>query len=224
MNLYARHIPLLGKEGIKKLKNSSVLIAGIGGLGTVVADILVRTGIGELHIVDYGEVDLPDLNRQILYYKDDLGKKKVYAAKQKLKWIREDVVIKTYTDYIDENFKLPERVRVIVDCLDSFKAKFAVDKIAVKYNIPLVHAGLNGFFGQITTIVPGETARLCEILHGVEKENKKIIPVLGSVSTLLGAIQALEVVKLLCGKGNTLKGKLLIVDLLDMSFETVELR
>jgi len=223
MNLYARHIPLLGREGIKKLKNSSVLIAGLGGLGTVVADILVRTGIGKLHIVDHGEVDLPDLNRQILYFKDDLGKKKVYAAKQRLKSIREDVVIKTYADYIDENFKFPENVQVIVDCLDNFRSKFAVDEIAVKYNIPLVHAGLYGFFGQITTVVPGETPRLCEILNGAE-EKKEVIPVLGSVSTLFGAIQALEVVKLLCDKGNTLKGKLLIVDLLDMSFEIVDLK
>ncbi len=219
--IFARHLPLIGEEGLRRLLNSTVLVAGAGGLGTVVLQILVRSGIGKLYIVDHGIVDEPDLNRQILYSREHLGKSKVEVASEQLRKIR-DLEIITLKETVDENFKIPEEVNIVVDCLDNFLGKFILNELSVKAKKPFVHAGISGFYGQITTIIPGETLNLKDMLRNVPLEKSGGLPVIATAPFILGTLEANEVIKFLTGKGALLKNKILVVDLLYNDFQTIE--
>ena len=219
--IFARHLPLIGEEGLRRLLNSTVLVAGAGGLGTVVLQILVRSGIGKLYIVDHGIVDEPDLNRQILYSREHLGKSKVEVAYEQLRKIR-DLEIITLKETVDENFKIPEEVNIVVDCLDNFLGKFILNELSVKAKKPFVHAGISGFYGQITTIIPGETLNLKDMLRNVPLEKSGGLPVIATAPFILGTLEANEVIKFLTGKGALLKNKILVVDLLYNDFQTIE--
>uniref|UniRef100_A0A7V4E550 HesA/MoeB/ThiF family protein n=1 Tax=candidate division WOR-3 bacterium TaxID=2052148 RepID=A0A7V4E550_UNCW3 len=219
--IFARHLPLIGEEGLRRLLNSTVLVAGAGGLGTVVLQILVRSGIGKLYIVDHGIVDEPDLNRQILYSREHLGKSKVEVASEQLRKIR-DLEIITLKETVDENFKIPEEVNIVVDCLDNFLGKFILNELSVKAKKPFVHAGISGFYGQITTIIPGETLNLKDMLRNVPLEKSRGLPVIATAPFILGTLEANEVIKFLTGKGALLKNKILVVDLLYNDFQTIE--
>ncbi len=220
-SFFERQIPVIGDKCQNKLKDSTVLVAGVGGIGTSVSELLVRYGVGKLYLTDNGIVDEPDLNRQILYTADDLGKKKVFVAREKLlKITRETEIIANYTE-IDENFIIPPDIDIAVDCLDNFKTRYLLDDILAKESIPLVHAGIESFFIQLTTIDRKKIKKLKDVFpNAIDKKN---IPVLSSTASVAGAIEALEVIKVLCGMEENLSGKLLIIDLKDYEFEIIRL-
>ncbi len=220
--IFARHLPLLGEEGINRLLNSKVLVAGAGGLGTVVLQILVRTGVGKIYIVDHGILDEPDLNRQILYTRRDIGRVKVEVAVQRLKEIRNVELVGMNTT-IDEKFEIPDDTDLVIDCLDNFYGKFLLNDLALKKKKPFIHAGISGFYGQVTTIIPGVTLSLRDMLRGALVENKGGLPVIATASFVLGTIEASEAIKYLTGKGPVLKNRILVVDLLYNDFQTIEI-
>ena len=219
--IFTRHLPLIGEDGLKKLLNSTVLVAGAGGLGTVVLQILVRSGVGKIYVIDHGIVDEPDLNRQILYNRTHLGKAKVEVVSEELRKIR-DVEIIPRRETIDEHFKIPDEVDIVVDCLDNFYGKFLLNDLCVIANKPFVHAGISGFYGQITIVIPGETLNLREMMRNVPLEKTGGLPVIATAPFILGTLEANEVIKFLTGKGVLLKNKILVVDLLYNDFQTVE--
>jgi len=219
--IFTRHLPLIGEDGLKKLLNSTVLVAGAGGLGTVVLQILVRSGVGKIYVIDHGIVDEPDLNRQILYNRTHLGKAKVEVVSEELRKIR-DVEIIPQRETIDENFKIPDEVDIVVDCLDNFYGKFLLNDLCVIANKPFVHAGISGFYGQVTIVIPGETLNLREMMRNIPLEKTGGLPVIATAPFILGTLEANEVVKFLTGKGVLLKNKILVVDLLNNDFQTVE--
>ena len=219
--IFTRHLPLIGEDGLKKLLNSTVLVAGAGGLGTVVLQILVRSGVGKIYLIDHGIVDEPDLNRQILYNRTHLGKAKVEVVSEELRKIR-DVEIIPQRETIDENFKIPDEVDIVVDCLDNFYGKFLLNDLCVIANKPFVHAGISGFYGQVTIVIPGETLNLKEMMRNVPLEKTGGLPVIATAPFILGTLEANEVIKFLTGKGVLLKNKILVVDLLYNDFQTVE--
>jgi molybdopterin/thiamine biosynthesis adenylyltransferase len=219
--IFTRHLPLIGEDGLKKLLNSTVLVAGAGGLGTVVLQILVRSGVGKIYVIDHGIVDEPDLNRQILYNRAHLGKAKVEVVSEELRKIR-DVEIIPQRETIDENFKIPDEVDIVVDCLDNFYGKFLLNDLCVIANKPFVHAGISGFYGQITIVIPGETLNLREMMRNIPLEKTGGLPVIATAPFILGTLEANEVIKFLTGKGVLLKNKILVVDLLNNDFQTVE--
>jgi molybdopterin/thiamine biosynthesis adenylyltransferase len=219
--IFTRHLPLIGEDGLKKLLNSTVLVAGAGGLGTVVLQILVRSGVGKIYVIDHGIVDEPDLNRQILYNRTHLGKAKVEVVSEELRKIR-DVEIIPQRETIDENFKIPDEVDIVVDCLDNFYGKFLLNDLCVIANKPFVHAGISGFYGQITIVIPGETFNLREMMRNIPLEKTGGLPVIATAPFILGTLEANEVIKFLTGKGVLLKNKILVVDLLNNDFQTVE--
>ncbi len=220
--VFSRQTPLWGEEGEERLRKTCVLIAGAGGLGTAVAEALVRLGIGTLYLVDSGKIDLPDLNRQILYAKKDIGKPKVEVAREKLFSYGLCSKIIALSTKIDEGFELPSEVEIVVDALDNWKSRFFLEEACEKKGIPFVHAGLNGDFGQLTTILPGSTKRLREIFAGAATPSSPI-PAHAPICMVLAGIQAMEVVKLILKRGEPLLNKLLMVDLLNFSFEIIEL-
>ncbi len=220
---------LSGKEDFQEiLQKKRVLIAGAGGLGCAVAEGLARLGIGKIFIIDKGKVDLPDLNRQIFYGFKDLGKKKAELSEMFLRKIGFGEIlgqkIKGFSKEISENFEFEEKVDLVIDALDNWKARAFLDEFCEKKEIPLVHGGLNSFFGQITTIYPGKTKRLREIFKRL-KDEEGIIPAFSGICFVVAGLQVVEALKLLTGSlENALLNRLLLVDLLNYSFEIIQLR
>jgi len=153
MNLerYKRQILMddFGEPGQKKLLDATVTVVGVGGLGTVVSQYLAAAGVGNLKLVDYQEVELSNLNRQILHFEKDIGIKKVNSAKEKLESINSDINIEIYPEKVNETHI--KNSDVIVDCLDNFEARYLLNKFSNKYKIPLVHGAIEDLRGQVTT-------------------------------------------------------------------------
>jgi molybdopterin/thiamine biosynthesis adenylyltransferase len=223
---YDRQIMIFGKEGQERLKNSKVAVVGVGGLGSPVAYYLAAAGIGTLLLIDEQKPELSNLNRQILHWKEDVGKNpKPESARWKLERFNPDIRIETFVGRLDGSNveKVLDGVHVIVDCLDNFTTRFLLDEYSQRKRIPLVHGAVEGTYGQVTTIVPGVTKSLREIFPKVQ-ERKEKFPIIGATAGVIGSIQAMEVIKLLTGIGEPLLNKLLLVDLAFNTFDIVDLR
>jgi molybdopterin/thiamine biosynthesis adenylyltransferase len=217
---YDRQIMItnIGKEGQEKLKRTKVCIAGTGGLGSPTAIYLTAAGVGKICVVDNDRVDLTNLNRQILHWDKDVGKKKVTSAREKLKQINHEVDIEAIEETITETnvFQLVAGFDLIVDAMDNMPTRYLLNKAAIEKSIPFFHGAVYGFEGRAMTIIPGETACLrCMYRGDVPKEK---FPVIGVTPAVIGSIQATEVIKYIVGIGELLKNRLLIYDGLDMKF------
>lgn len=201
-----------GEEGQEKLKFTTALIAGAGGLGSPVSIYLTVAGVGKLRIVDNDKVELSNLNRQILYQDQDIGKNKADLAKEKTNKYNQDIEVETVNKKITEEniHELARDCDLIVDCMDNYPTRYILNVESQKRNIPLFHAAVEGMKGQVSTIIPGETACLKCIVPTPPPTEK--FPVLGASPGLLGTIQAHEVIKYVVGTGNLLKNQLLIVE------------
>lgn len=222
---YDRQIMIFGEDGQERLKSSKVAVVGVGGLGSPVAYYLAAAGVNLL-LVDDQSPELSNLNRQLLHWEEDIGKRpKALSAKWKLERFNSDIEIETYTGRLDETNidDVLKNVDILVDCLDNFETRYLLDEYAHRKRIPLVHAAVEGFYGQITTIIPGRTKSLREIFPNVKKKKGKF-PIIGATAGVLGALQAAEVIKLITGAGEPLVNRLLIVDLSTNTFEVIELR
>ena len=225
---YSRQIlsPYIGEEGQEKLSKTRVLQIGAGGLGSPFALYIVAAGIKELTILDSDTVSISNLQRQILYKESQIGREKVLAAKESLATLNSEVEINTYNEYVDENsiVKYVENKDFIVDCSDNFKTKFLVNEIAVNYGIKAVIAGIKDFYGQIITIDPKKTACYECVFNQPPSfdSSEGPLPVIGVTPGILGTLEALEVIKTTLGLPN-LENKLLIVNLLDLMFNTIDI-
>jgi len=225
---YSRQIlsPSIGEVGQEKLSKVRVLQIGAGGLGSPFALYIVAAGIKELTIIDNDTLSISNLQRQILYNEAQVGKGKVHAAKERLSNLNSEVEIKVFKDYIDENSikKYVKDKDFIVDCSDNFKTKFLVNKVAIEYNIKAVIAGIKDFFGQIITVDPKKTACYECVFNQPDSLNSSEgpLPVIGVTPGILGTLEALEVIKTTLGLPN-LENKLLIVNLLDLMFSTIDI-
>ena len=221
---YDRQIKVegFGREGQLKLKQACVAVIGLGGLGCPSATYLAMAGIGRLKLVDKGRIDLSDLNRQFLYGPEDLGKPKARVAAERLGSLNPDVEVEALEIELDEN-SLPEvldGVDVVLDGLDNWRTRFLVNEACVKAGVPFVHAGIRGFYGQMTTVIPGRGPCLRCILKATPPE-EELVPVVGPTPGVLGSLQALEAIKILTDLGEPLVGRLLIFDGLRMKFEEI---
>lgn len=209
---YKRQILLFGEEGQEKLKKSKIFIAGAGGLGCPISVYLAVAGVGTITVVDKDVVEQTNLNRQILHYDRDIGKKKTLSAEEKLHDINPDITVKVIDTTIDEKniARLVGKADGIVDAMDNFPTRYLLNLTALKKNIPLFHGAIRGLHGQATTIIPGKTACLaCIFPHAPPKE---VFPVLGVTPGLIGMVQATEVLKYLMHDGDLLTNRLLIWD------------
>ncbi len=212
-------LPSWGEEAQGVLKSSCVFIAGAGGLGSSTALYLAAAGVGILRICDSGSVELSNLNRQILHGDDRIGKDKVCSAERTLKGINPSTLIIPLAETIrtDNIASLVEDAGLIVDCLDNFESRYILNDYAVKTGIALVHAGVKGLCGQITFIHPPETPCLACLLP--EGPPPEVIPILGATAGVIGCLEAMESLKYLTGRGELLKGRLLIFDGKAMQFQ-----
>jgi molybdopterin/thiamine biosynthesis adenylyltransferase len=225
---YSRQIisPSIGEAGQRKIAKIRVLQIGAGGLGSPFAYYLVAAGIKELTIIDNDTVSLSNLQRQILYNETQIGIDKVKAAKDVLSKLNSNVKINVYKDTVlTETIEKYVRDKdFIVDCSDNFATKFLVNQTAIKFNIRCVIAGIKDFYGQIITINPKKTACYQCVFSQPEffAQNQGPLPVIGVTPGILGTLEALEVIKTTLGLPN-LENKLLMVNLLDLSFNQINL-
>jgi adenylyltransferase/sulfurtransferase len=221
---YERQIilPEWGEAGQLKLKQSKVLVVGAGGLGSSILTYLAIAGVGQIRIIDGDSVELGNLNRQMLHTDKGLGKKKVESARKRLQLLNPDIAIEIIGRTITEKnvYKLVEDYPV-VDALDNLPARYLLNKVAVRKNLPLFHGAVYGFEGRATTIIPGETPCL-RCLYQAVLPGK--IPVVGITPGIIGCIQATEVIKYILGTGELLTNRLLVYDGLKLSFSEVRLK
>lgn len=221
MELFSRNIKFWGDEKQKKLADSSIIIAGVGGLGCSVAEVLSRAGIGKLILIDKDEVEDSNLNRQILFDQNDIGKPKAEIAKQKLQTINPELKIEVFQqDILDlKNLHLPH-FNGIADCLDNFTARFELEKLLNSERF-LVHGGVQNDFGQITTIIPDKTQTLKEIYPGLHiPVSLLIVP---QTVVTIGSMMAHEIINNLFEKPQLIN-KMLILELSDFSMFKVEMK
>lgn len=221
---YIRQESLLGKGGQAALRNSSVFIAGAGGLGSPAAFYLVSAGVGQIRIADMDVLELSNMNRQILHTTDRIGMFKAESAKKTLAALDPECCVTALPEKIDEDSvrHLVGNADIIVDCMDNFAARYVLNKFAVDEGLPLMHGAVAGFTGQATLVIPGKTPCLSCIFPEVKTTEKT--PVLGSTAGVIGSIEAGEVVKYLTGTGTTLAGKLLLYDGAVNSMETFSVK
>jgi molybdopterin/thiamine biosynthesis adenylyltransferase len=207
---YSRQIAVIGEEGQDRLKQARVLIAGMGGLGSVLASYLAMSGIGFLRIVDNDKVDESNLNRQFLYWPEDVAKDKTAAIAGKLTVMNPscqiEAVSRTIDDLTVENMVFD--VHLIVDALDNYATRHVLNRAAVKHEIPLFHGAVRGFYGQAITVIPGRTACMrCIFAEGFPRET---FPILGPTCGVIASVQATEVIKYITGIGALLIDRMFV--------------
>jgi len=226
--IYSRQIMMkeIGEEGQDKLLGASVLVIGCGGLGAPTLYYLSAMGIGHLGLCDCDEVSLSNLNRQILFTTDDLGKRKAPTAEKRLLALSPGLKTTVYDRFFDEELAgaIVAEYDIAVDCLDNFDARFVLNDACIKAGRPFVHAGIGEFYGQFMTVTPGSGPCLrCLFPSGVQKNDpKKPFGVVGPTPGVLGALQALEVLKYLLGLPVCNDG-LMVYDGLNLRLEKVGL-
>ena len=228
---YSRHIimPQVGSSGQRALINARVLVVGAGGLGSPIAVYLALAGVGTLGIVDFDDVDVTNLQRQILHTDDDVGKPKVQSATETLKAYNKDVNVVAHEAPLNsENaMEIVSGYDVIVNGADNFATRYLVNDASYLAGKPLVDGSILLFDGQATVFLPGKGCYRClfpEPPPPGEVPSCAEAGVLGMLPGMVGTIQATETVKLIMGIGTSLSGRLLLIDALDMEFRSVRLR
>src|SRR3954467_8498553 len=231
-NRYQRHLllPEVGVAGQSRLLESKVLLLGAGGLGSPAALYLAAAGVGTIGIVDMDEVDASNLQRQILHNLDRIGDRKVDSAKKTLSLLNPDVDVVTYDTRLEASniLDIIKGYDVIVDGADNFPSRYLLNDASVKLGIPVVHGSIFRFEGMVSVFHPLRGPTYRDMVP--EAPPAELAPscaeagVLGVLPGIVGSIQALEVIKLLLGIGESLSGRILAIDTTDMSFRTFKLK
>ncbi len=222
---YNRQIILQGwgDDAQLRIRESTVFIAGVGGLGSAASLYLAAAGAGTLRICDDGEVELSNLNRQIIHSNESQGTKKVFSAAERIADVNPHVHTVSLDRRIDDRSisDLVADSDIIVDCMDNFDTRYILNRYAAQRGIPMVHAGIFGMAGQITFIESPATPCLQCIFP--EAPPPEVFPVVGATVGVIGSLEALEVLKYLTGTGELLKSRLLLFEGDIMKFEELPL-
>ena len=212
----------------KKIINSKVLIIGAGGLGCPVADLLARSGVGEIGIMDYDKVSLSNIHRQTLYTAKDVNKFKVDVVKKRLNLINKYIKINTYNRKASEKNlnNIVNKYDIIVDGSDNFKTKFLLNKYSLKFKKILIVGAISKFDGHIFTFDFNSKKSPCLKCFYQSEPSDEILNceaegILGSTANIVGAVQVNEVLKKILNIGKDLKSNILILDLLNLNFRKV---
>ncbi|MEK6705967.1 MAG: HesA/MoeB/ThiF family protein [Bdellovibrionota bacterium] len=232
LNRYLRQtaLPEIGKAGQLRLKNSKVLIVGVGGLGCTSSLYLAAAGVGHLGLIDPDKVDESNLQRQVLFKMSDIGRPKVMAARERLNEFNPDITIKTYDFTLTEKniLEVFHDFDLILDGTDNFQAKYLINDAAARIGLPVVYGSISGFEAQISVFWKNHGP--CYRCIYPEPPKSLIMScaeagVLGAVAGLAGTIQALEAVKLILSGDSTLQalvGKLMIIDTASMNIKSYD--
>lgn len=227
---YSRHIilPEVGGKGQEKLLNAKVFMVGAGGLGCPVGFYLAAAGVGNIAIIDNDEVELSNLQRQIAHSTKTVGMAKVDSAKATFEALNPDAKVTAINEKLtrDNILDLIRPYDIVVDGSDNFPTRYMVNDACVMLGKPLASGAILKFEGQVTTIVPGEGH--CYRCLFEEPPPAGLVPtcqeggVLGVLPGVIGSLMATEILKLILGKGDVLKGHLLIYDALKVTFRKIK--
>lgn len=226
---YSRQLvlPQVGLRGQRRLAAASVLVVGAGGLGSPALLYLAAAGVGRIGVADGDAVELSNLQRQVLHATPDVGRPKVASARDRLLALNPGVTVETFAARVDAAAAaaLVPRFDVVVAGLDNAEGRYVLNDACVAAGRPLVEAGILGFEGFLTTIVPGTGP--CFRCIFPEPPAPGSVPgcaesgVLGPLAGVMGSLQAAEAIKLILGQGRPLVGRILTVDLLEGAFRVV---
>ena len=229
---YSRHIilPEVGGAGQQKMLDAKILLLGAGGLGSPAAYYLAAAGIGNLGIVDFDQVDLSNLQRQIIHSTERIGMLKTESAKKTIQALNPDVNVTLYNEKIDSSniISIIKDYDYVVDGSDNFPTRYLVNDACVMENKTLIHGSIYRFEGQVTVFKPNSGP--CYRCLYPEPPPPGMSPncqeggVLGVLAGIIGNLQVVEVLKLILGIGEPLVGKLLIYDALKTEFRNLNLR
>ncbi len=232
MSRYLRQttLPEFGAAGQEKLRTSSVLIVGAGGLGSPSSIYLAAAGVGRIGLVDFDRVDETNLHRQILYGTSDVGRPKLEAARERLSDLNPEVAVETYPSRLtSENaLEILTGYDVVLDGTDNFATRYLVNDACTLLGKPNVYGSVFRFDGQVSVFSTRDAP--CYRCLYPEPPPPHLAPscaeggVLGVLPGIIGTLQATEAIKILTGIGETLAGRLLLFDALRMTFRTMKLR
>ncbi|GAA0407209.1 molybdopterin-synthase adenylyltransferase MoeB [Cocleimonas flava] len=225
---YARQIRLnkIGEAGQQKLLDSTVLIIGMGGLGSPAAMYLAAAGIGKLIVSDFDQVEDSNLQRQIIHRTQDIGELKAFSAKRTISELNPDCVVEALDWQLDDEEleSYIQQADIVLDCTDNFPTRFAVNRACVKQSTPLVSGAAIRMEGQITSYIPGSGGPCYQCLYKPDFESTETCAmegVLAPVVGVIGTMQALQAILILIGEEENVNGKLLLFDALSMEWQKV---
>jgi len=222
-------LPQIDIEGQQKINDSTILIIGMGGLGSPTALYLAAAGVGHIVIADFDQVELSNLQRQIIHSTSDIGDDKVNSAKTKLLELNPNITVTVANEIMhsDNLASLIKDVDIVLDGTDNFESRFEINKACVECHKPLISAAVIRFEGQISVFKGYEVDQPCyQCLYSEQGDGRESCVengVLAPVAGLVGTIQALQAIKVLLGIGDQLCGALLLIDGLDLSFRKVKI-
>lgn len=220
---YHKNLNTLTENDMDILNNKKVCVIGCGGLGGYVIEMIARIGIHEITVIDGDVFNEDNLNRQLLSDERSIGIKKTLKAKERIGLINSNVRINCFDTFIDENnINIIDGHDVIVDALDNIKSRFIVQKYAEKYNIPFIHGAIAGWYGQVTTIFPGDNT-LNKIYKSNNSGEEKKLGNPSFTPALVSSIQVSEVIKVILNKGDILRNKILFINTLNQEYELINL-
>lgn len=229
---YARNFQSISLAEQSLLADTRVCVVGLGGLGGGVVEILARIGIGTLDLVDGDSFDETNLNRQLLSTEKGIGTSKARAARKRVEAINKMVAVNSFDMFLtrENAHDIMDHAHVVVDCLDSINDRFLLQDLARSRDIPLVSGAIGGTSGQVTVIYPEDPG--FELIYGDSwrdsRENsehgiEKTMGNLAHCALLVASLQASEVIKVVLGRGEILRNKLLICDLMTNTFEVMQM-
>jgi adenylyltransferase/sulfurtransferase len=230
---YSRQImvPQCDIAGQEKLLAAQVLIIGAGGLGSPASMYLAAAGVGNITLYDDDKVDLSNLQRQIAHHTADVGTDKVISTQETLKRLNPDVNVKAVNARLEGDLLMTEvkLADVVLDCSDNFGTRFAINKACVAYKKPLVSGAAIRFEGQISVFTPDNNYSPCynclyQNNEVDELQNCATNGVIAPITGIVGSIQALETIKIIINRGETLTGRLLLIDGLTMNIRTMRFK
>lgn len=229
---YSRQLILdgFGPENQRKLSEAKVLVAGAGGLGSPVLLYLAAAGIGTLGMVDFDTVTLSNLNRQVIHFTDDIGRKKIESAAEKIGRLNPEVKVVKHLERLNiENVEeIIDGYDLVIDATDNFTARYLISDGCYFLKKPVIEGAVVGYEGILLTVVPDKTP--CYRCLYPHPPADGVLPscsdtgILGMVAGTIGSLQALEAVKLLTGIGPTVSGRILTFDALKSSFREIPWR
>ena len=217
----------IGEAGQQKLRQSSVLVVGAGGLGSAVCPYLVAAGIGQLLIIDADTISIDNLQRQVLYRENQVGKSKAMEAQKTLQALNSEVKITAFDEYFSsENaVELVKKADIVIDACDNFKTRYLINDVCVGLDKPFIYGAIAEFSGQVAVFnyQQGSTYR-CLFPDEAEMiaSQKEVVGVLGVLPAVIGSLQANEAIKLITHYGDPLINKLLTLNLKNNQISIVE--
>lgn len=221
---YSRNIGTITKEEQQTLSQKSVCVIGCGGLGGGVIENLTRLGVSKLTVVDSDMFDVTNLNRQVLSNEDNIGRSKALEAAEQMKLINSEVnITPIQTEITKENCRqIIAGHNLVIDAVDNIKTRFVLEEACEKENLTLIHGAISGWSGQVTAIRPGD--KLFQKIYPADEGDASVDTSSGNPSftaAVVSAMQTAEAIKVLLDKEDALYNKLLMIDLLDHSYEVI---